>query len=99
MKNILTLLLLASFAFSSVHELAFTLYDEDHCSVQEYVSEIQTPSHHGDICDIHFEFHQAFLLPETALLLNKVLPYDDNFIVYHDYFFQAQLQFLKPPIA
>lgn len=63
LKSIVILVLLFMMGFSIVHEYAFAFYDEDHCSAAEYVSELDAPGSHGDICDIHFEYHQAFLLP------------------------------------
>lgn len=61
-KSIITLALLFAMSFSVLHEYAFAFYDEDHCSVTEYVNELQTPSSHGDICDVHFGYHGTYIL-------------------------------------
>lgn len=54
-------------SFSVVHEYAFAFYDEDHCSLIEYVDELQAPSSHGDICDLHFVYHVTYILPSQSL--------------------------------
>ncbi|MDF1881332.1 hypothetical protein JHD50_08465, partial [Sulfurimonas sp. MAG313] len=78
---------------------AFAAYDEEHCSTSEYIQELKAPSDHGDICDTHFEYHQAFLLPPyTKLPLNTDL--DTEIAAFQrDYVFEVSLDFIKPPIA
>ena len=100
MRIIITLALLFSFAFSSVHEFAFAIYDENPCSVSEYVDEIQSPnSHHDDICDTHFEYHHAFLLPsEIVLARTNKMTRKPNFYK-EEYKFLADLDYPKPPIS
>lgn len=66
-KSIITLALLFSMSFSIVHEYAFAFYDEDHCNVSEYVYELQAPSSHGDICDVHFGYHATYILSSQYL--------------------------------
>ncbi len=69
MRKIWTLLLLLSMSFSVVHAYAFSAIQDDHCSsVHEYVQELSTPIDHGDLCDIHFEYHVSYLLPEYFML-------------------------------
>jgi len=63
-----SLALLIAFTFSIVHEFAYAALDDDRCSVQEYVHELDQPSDHGDMCDTHFEFHTAYLLPDRVEL-------------------------------
>jgi len=99
MKIIITLALLFSFAFSSVHELAFAFYDTEHCSVNEYAQELESPSGHDDICDTHFEYHHAFLLPsEIVLATTKTITTKSN-LYKEEYKFLADLDYPKPPIS
>jgi len=109
-KNFITLCLLFAISFSVVHEYAFAFYDNDHCTTSEYVQELQGPTTHSqdahalsaepeDICDIHFEYHQAFLLlPESSLFQDHDLR--SNIVLTKEtYPFQTNLKFIKPPIA
>ncbi len=57
-----SLLLVFAFSFSIAHEYVYTLIDEEHCTVQEYVHELSASSDHGDICDIHHQYHHLFVL-------------------------------------
>ena len=100
MRILITLALLFSFAFSTVHEYAFAFYDENHCSVSEYVDEIEAPSeHHDDICDSHFEYHHAYILPQASIVLGKEKL--DTKPLFHDesYAFSAHFDYIKPPIS
>lgn len=109
-KSFITLSLLLAISFSIVHEYAFAFYDDAHCNTTEYVQELQGPITHGidshelskcedDICEIHFEYHQAFLLlPDPSLLQDHDLR--SNIILTKEtYQFQTNLKFIKPPIA
>jgi len=71
-KNFVIFSLLCALSFSIVHEYVFTFYDNDHCNVSEYVAELDNSQHHGDICDIHFEYHLAYLLPSATISLQKI---------------------------
>jgi len=98
-KSFITLTLLFVLGFSIIHEYAFTFYDNEHCTVTEYVAELEAPSNHGDICDIHFEYHQAFVLSSNTILpklQDKTLKIK---IDKESYNFQTHLNFLKPPIV
>jgi len=98
-KSLITFSILFALSFSMVHEYAFAFYDDEHCNVAEYISEIEAPSSHGDVCDIHFEYHQAFLLPQDTILPtnndmnSKPVPAKDT------YQFHVNLDFIKPPIS
>ena len=109
-KSMITFSLLFALSFSIVHEYAFAFYDEEHCNTAEYVQELQGPVIHEteshdinkqihDICDIHFEYHQAFvLLPNMPVLQNHDLR--SNIILTKEtYQFHSNLKFIKPPIA
>ena len=109
-KSFITFSLLFAISFSIVHEYAFAFYDNEHCNTTEYVEEFQGPvahdidshesgEHEDDICDIHFEYHQAFLLLPDATLFQ-----DDNLrsniiLLKETYQFQTNLKFIKPPIS
>lgn len=97
-KSLITLALLFVLGFSIVHEYVFALHDE-HVSAKEYVLELQAPQDHGDICDIHFEYHQSFLL-----FASTTLPILEKYTLKikvdkESYNFKIQQNFLKPPIS
>jgi len=98
-KSLVTFALLFVLSFSIVHEYAFAYVESDHSSVTEYVSELEGSSEHKNLCDIHFEYHQSFLLSENATL--SKLEHNSCKIATdkESYNFQIYLNFLKPPIA
>jgi len=99
MRILITLALLFSFAFSTVHEFAFAFYDNDHCSVSEYTDELSAPSGHDDICDTHFEYHHAYLLPQQSLVLTKTYVNTKPIFYTESYTFVVDLDYPKPPIS
>ncbi|PHS58322.1 MAG: hypothetical protein COB17_03660 [Sulfurimonas sp.] len=100
LKNLITLSLLFAFTFSIAHEYVFAIFDEEQCSVVEYVDEIRGPgNHHDDICDIHFEYHHAYMFPQENLLI-QVSNISSKPILYKDsYKFSINLDIVIPPIA
>ena len=99
LKSLVTLSLLVVFGFSTLHEFAFAYFDDDHCTTTEYIAELDAPQNHGDICDIHFEYHQAYLLPENIIAQN---PHTNTLKVQinkESYNFKVHSYFLKPPIV
>ena len=60
-KSIITFSILLALSFSITHEFTFTLFDENKCSVSEFVSEFDAPTGVDDLCDIHCEYHQAYM--------------------------------------
>lgn len=75
------------------------MQDKDSCNVVEYVKEFNKPTNSGDICDIHSEYHQSYILPQYDLLSQIgttsffTIPKDDT------YYFKNYLKSIKPPIA
>ena len=98
-KNIITLALLFTMSFSMVHEYVFTFYDSDRCSAIEYISEIDAPSHHGDICDIHFEYHIAYILPYNRIYQTSIPKYNSEFSFEEISLTFNPLKLYKPPIV
>ena len=65
-KNLLTLVLLFVMSFQVVHAFAIDILDTHKCQVSEYVEEFSQAVHldkPNDICNIHANFHLAFLIP------------------------------------
>jgi len=97
LKNISTFILLFILSFSVFHEIEFAVYDKKPCDVVEYISEFAAPTNCGDICDIHYEYHHNYILPQYNFLsqINSTnfftLPKDD---IYH---FKTYLKTIKPP--
>ena len=96
LRKFISLALLFVIAFSTTHEIAFASLESDSCSVKEYAQEFSKPVHKGDICDIHFEYHQPFLLPEVVSLYVQ-MPKKRSAILQESYMFVASKEFLKPP--
>jgi len=99
LKNITALILLVALSFSIVHEYSVVFYDKDHHNVAEYVLELSGPSSHGDICDIHFEYHQSFLLSQNTKIPDIEYISVVNTTDKESYSFKTNLDFFKPPIA
>lgn len=108
-KSFITFFLLLAISFSIVHEYAFAFYDE-HSNVTAYVEELQGSAActavsselcicDNDMCDIHFEYHQAFLLLSESALLQVYTLRSDIILTKESYQFQTYLKFIKPPIA
>ncbi|MCW8896087.1 MAG: hypothetical protein OQK48_06330 [Sulfurimonas sp.] len=98
-QNIIFLALLFVMSFSIIHEYLFAIYDDDHCSASEYVLELESPSDHGDLCEIHFEYHSPYILTQNNVF-SCVKQLDFTIFFKHDsYDFKASLDFLKPPIV
>ena len=99
-KKLITMTLFLALTFSITHDFTFTLLDGDHCTTSEYVSEIETPSEHGDVCDVHYKFHQASFFPSQAIKLPKIeLEYAELALVDESYYFNNPLELFKPPRA
>ncbi len=98
-RSLITLVLLFVMSFSILHEFTFALVDEDHCNVQEYVTEIAGPVQKGDICDIHFEYHLAYILPSNSIPLGTYSKLSKPQRYKESYTARISLDFIKPPIA
>ena len=106
MKIIITWVLLISFAFSTVHEYAFALYDENHCNISEYTDEFSFQGEHHnedemehDICDVHFGYHHAMMLPQNNVLI-EILYTKENLLSHKkEYHFNSTIDFFRPPRA
>ncbi len=100
-KNILTFLLLFVMSFQVLHAYAIDMLDTDACQVNEYVHEF-SPSSSGDnpkhdICDIHFGFHTAFIIPQNVNIAQTDYLQEKPYSLIHDYEYDASRNFLKPP--
>ena len=86
-----------SFIFSSVHGIVLSQLKTDSCSVSEHIKEINSPSNHGDSCDMHFAFHLSFTLVEQYNIVSPMLSYQK--IHFKDYNYQNPLILgtIKPP--
>ncbi|MCK9491012.1 MAG: hypothetical protein M0Q24_02895 [Sulfurimonas sp.] len=99
MKKLITLSLLFVIGFSILHEYVYVALEDDHCTVVEYISEFDTPQPHGDLCSIHFEYHQSYLLSKKVMLQNIDYKVTANKTDKEIYNFKTHLEFYKPPIA
>jgi len=100
-RKIISILLLMAVSFSTLHAFTIVLLDEDHCSVIEYVQEIEQASSSefsGDVCDVHHEFHVLYLLPEPTETLLNTQGISTNISMTESYTFYLQNTILQPPI-
>lgn len=82
-----------------MHEFIFAAFDENKCNIKEFVNEMNAPVNTGDICDIHYEYHQTFTLrdPEIVLLeIDKVL---EVFITKESYKQKITQDLIIPPVV
>lgn len=100
LEKLITFALFMVLSFSVTHDFAFALLDNDHCSTTEYVNEIEQPSAHGDVCDVHYKFHQAIFFPTQTIILPKIeLDYTELALIDESYYFNNPLELFKPPIS
>jgi len=99
--KVCSFLLLIAMSFSLVHDLAFVVLDEEHCSVKEYVSELTIPNAEAncDICNTHFEYHISYILPLNMSLLPKVYRDQTSFVNNILFASHNSFNFFKPPIV
>jgi len=99
-RQLVTIILLMSMSFSMLHAFAIDLLDDDHCSVSEFVHEIDQMSGHdlsGDVCDMHYAFHIPFVLPETTQVTLQHQCLQTQFGPAKTYSFQLLNRILQPP--
>ncbi|MCF6309534.1 MAG: hypothetical protein L3J19_03535 [Sulfurimonas sp.] len=99
LKSIITFSILVALSFSIMHEFAFAEFDEKHCSISEYVSELEAPNNCGDICDIHFEYHQAYVFPQKKFYVQNIDKTSELIILKESYDFSTNLDLVIPPTA
>lgn len=98
-KKLVLLVLLLVMSFSLVHEFAFAYFDDDHCTTSEYIAELEGPTEHGDICDIHYEYHNAYILPQNNTVLHEIRISYKQVSRDYSYLFKTYSKTIKPPIA
>jgi len=96
-KSIITFSILFALSFSIMHEFAFAEFDENLCSVSEFVSELEAPSNCGDICDIHYEYHQAYMFPQKTVSIQSVDKISELILKSESYNFLINLDLIIPP--
>jgi len=105
LKSFVTLALLFVLGFSVVHEFVYAAHEHDHCdhnehsNAIEYVHEQNTPSNHGDICDIHFEYHQSYTLSQNTNLPDIDYKPKPDTIDKETYNFKTHTNLYRPPIV
>ncbi len=97
-KNSVIFILLFVLSFSIVHAYVFTFFEDGHSTVSEYVSGLERPPNHGDICDIHFEYHKSYLLSDTLKIVVIEEHKSLNFLQERMYSFQTNRELFRPPI-
>lgn len=98
-KKIVLSVLLFLMGFSLVHEYYFAAFDEGHSSVGEYIQELESPSDHKDLCDIHYEYHLSYILPQKNAVTYETSSSAALVFSHKRYDFEPKHNFFKPPIA
>ena len=97
----MTFLLLLAMSFQVLHAFVIDALDTHSCAVSEYVTEFSqsiNDDFHGDICNIHSEFHNPFLLPQEIKISNKINISEEPFTTFSSYEFPPYDTTVKPPI-
>jgi len=108
MNKLINLLLLVVMSFSIAHGVLLNdEHKDNHCSIQEYVSEFSEPiihhknthKHKNDACESHYMFHISFLLPNTfsLFLVNKKIFISDSELLINTNTFPNNT--FRPPIV
>jgi len=100
-KKIWSLLLLVAISFSLAHDYTFTVLDDQHHSVQEYLSELTTPDSNTDgfIHNIHSEYHTIDICPIELLSFSYTEKIKSIFQHNEIFLSRNYSNFFKPPIA
>ena len=99
LKSIITFSIFIALSFSIVHEFAFAAFDENQCSVSEFVNELDAPTGADDICDIHFEYHQATMFPTQNISIQNIDKTSEITLLNESYNHKTNLKFIIPPIS
>jgi len=99
-NKLLTILLLLAMSLQVLHAFAIDALDTHACEVSEYVVEFSHPINDditGDICNIHSEFHSAFLIPENVVIPKETQASENpnSFIKIYEY--SSNQNLLRPP--
>ena len=65
----------------------------------EYIDDLESSNNHDNMCDVHFKFHQPFVLTESFIFIKK--DYSSTLVSFtkKSYNFNLSPHFLKPPIV
>ena len=96
-NSFITFSILIALSFSIVHEFAFAAFDENQCSVSEFVSELDAPTGADDICDIHYEYHQAYMFPNANISVQKIYKISELQIKKETYNIKITKDLIIPP--
>lgn len=99
LKGLITFSILFAISFSITHEFTFTLLDEEKCTVTQFVNELNAPTGVDDLCDIHHEYHEALMFPQTNISIQKLNKISELVLHHENYNFLINLNIVIPPIA
>lgn len=100
-KKIWLFLLLFAISFSATHDYAFVVLEDNHCSVNSCISEIQNASNEtaDTLCEIHAEYHASYIFTEKSAYI-AIIQKRDTLFKYNKMFLSLDyFNFFKPPIA
>ena len=97
-KKILMFILLFTIGFQILHAFTFAEIDTNSCTVQEYTEEFKQPTDKGDICDIHFEYHMSYILPDNVNSITYIETKTPIQITRQVFKTKSSVSLFRPPI-
>ncbi|TKI70930.1 hypothetical protein FCU45_00635 [Sulfurimonas crateris] len=101
-KKIWLFLLLSTISFSVVHDYAFAKLKDDHYFLSSYIHKAllsASDEKSAILCELHTEYHSAFLFVEKLSYTPVVQEKDELFKYSKTFISLAYFNFFKPPIA
>ena len=99
-KKAWSLLLLISSIFSFMHDYTFSVLEDDHHSVEEYITILATDNHDSgeDLHDIHSKYHISEICLIEPIAFEDIEKTSSTFIQNAIFLSWSSFSFLKPPI-
>ena len=99
LKSIITFSILLALSFSITHEFAYTFLDEEQCTVNEYVAELDAPTGVDELCDTHYEYHNIYTFSQDNIFIQDVDKTSELIIQNESYNFSINSDLVIPPIT
>lgn len=99
LKSIITFSILIALSFSIVHEYAYTFLDDEQCSVNEYVAELDAPTGVDALCDTHHGYHNIDTFAPNNTSMQDMEKISELILQNESYYFSINLELVIPPIA
>jgi len=98
-RRIIISLLLLALSFSVVHAYTFSIIDEHHSDAHEYVHELETTDAEDTLCDVHTQYHQAYIFSSNTILIQNIDKKLKTKLYNETYSFSINTDLIIPPIS